>query len=69
MSPLVLGEMLGVFVNTWENLKDPIQMKFCEKRIPFCEVFFPFLESTSNFENSERKDDRHSSCISEIIEC
>ena len=71
MSPLVLGEILEGFVNTltfdgkylvqnFENLKLPIQMPVCEKRIPFSEVFPPFLDSISNFEHFERKDDRHS---------
>ena len=43
MSPLVSGEMLGLFVNTLtpdgkypvqgcENLQLPIQMQLCEKR-------------------------------------
>ena len=60
MSPLVLGEMLEVFVNTLpvdgkypvqgcENLQLPIQMQLSEKRKTFSEFFVPFPESTSNF--------------------
>ena len=71
MSPLVLGEMLEVFVNTLpvdgkypvqgcENLQLPIQMQLSEKRKTFSEFFVPFLDTTSNFEHFERKDDRHS---------
>ena len=70
MSPLVLGEILGVFVNTLtadgkypvqgcENLQLPIQMQLSEKRKTFSEFFVPFLESTSNFKHFERKDNRH----------
>ena len=71
MSPLVLGEILGAFANTLtcegkypvqgcENLLLPIQMQLSEKRKPSSKVFVPFLDSTSNFEHFERKDDCHS---------
>ena len=57
MSPLVLGEIVGVFVNTLtsdgkypvqgcENLELPIQTQLSEKRKSFCEVFVPILYST-----------------------
>ena len=80
MSPLMLGEILGVFVNTLttdgkypvqgcENLQLPIQMQLSEKRKTFSEFFVPFLESTSNFKHFERKDDRHTYFLSEITEC
>ena len=70
ISPIVLGEILGVFVNTLigdgkylfqdcQNLPLPIQMQISEKRKTFFEFFVPFLESTSNFQHFERKDDRH----------
>ena len=71
MSPLVLGEILGAFVNTFnadgkypvqgsENLQLPIQMQLSEKEKTFSPFFAPFLDSISNFEHFERKDDRHS---------
>ena len=71
MSPLVLGEILGVFVNTltddgvypvqgFENLQRAIQMQLSEKQKTFSELFVPFLNSTSNFKHFEKKDDRHS---------
>ena len=71
MSPLVLFKILRVFVNTLiadgkypvqdcENLQLPIQMQLSEKRKTFSEFFVPFLDTTSNFEHFERKDDRHS---------
>ena len=71
MSPLVLGEILGVFVNTLtanekyrvqdcENLQLPIQMILSEKRKTFSQFFVPFPESTSNFKHFEKKDDCHS---------
>ena len=71
MSPLVLGEILLVFVNTLtlddkyhvqdsENLQVPFQRQFSEKGKTFSEVFVPFLEATSNFKSFEKKDDPHS---------
>ena len=71
MSPAVSDEILVVFVYTLtsdgkypvqgcENLQLPIQMQLSEKRKTFSEFFFPFLDTTSNFEHFERKDDRHS---------
>ena len=71
MSPLVLGEVLGVFLNTLtandkypvqdlENLQLAIQMQLFKKgkRVP--QFFFPFPESTSNFKHFEREDHCHS---------
>ena len=71
MSPLVLGEILGVFVNTltddgvypvqgFENLQRAIQMQLSEKQETFSELFVPFLNSTSNFKHFEKKYDRQS---------
>ena len=71
MSPLVLGEMLGMFLNTLtddgmypvqgcENLQLPIQMQLSDKQNNFSQFFVPFLESTSNFKHFEKKDDCHS---------
>ena len=65
MSPLVLGEILGVFVNTLtadgkypvqgcENLQLPIQMQLSEKRKTVYEFFVLYLESTSNFKHFEK---------------
>ena len=64
MSPLVIGEILGVFLNTLtednkysvpdcENLPLPIQMQWSEKRKTLPEFFVPFPESTSNFNSFE----------------
>ena len=71
MSPLVLCEILGVFVNTLtvdskyhvadcKDLQLPIQMQLSEKRRTFCEFFGPFHESISNIKYFGKKDDRHS---------
>ena len=72
MSPIVLREILGLFVNTltgddkysvqdWDNLLLPIQMQLSEKRKNFSEFFVPFVESTSNLNCFEKKkDDFHS---------
>ena len=71
MSPLMLGKILGVFVNTMtadgkypiqdcKNLQLPIEMQLSKKRKTLSQFFVPFLESTSNFKHFERKDDHHS---------
>ena len=71
MSPLMLGKILGVLVNTMtadgkypiqdcENLQLPIEMQLSKKRKTLSQFFVPFLESTSNFKHFERKDDHHS---------
>ena len=70
MSPLVLGEILELFVNILtadgkypvqccENLQLPIQMQFSQKGKTFSEFYLPFLDSTSNFEFFDGKDDHH----------
>ena len=71
MLPLALREILAVFVNTltadgkyplqdWESFTLPVQMQFCEKQKYFSRLFVPFLESTSNFNHFEKKNDCHS---------
>ena len=80
MSPLMLGEILGLFVNTLtalgkypvqgcESFQHLIQIQLSEKPNSFSKLFVPFLDSTSNFEHFERKDDCHSYCICEITDC
>ena len=65
MSPLALGEILGVSVNTLiaddkypvkgcENLQLPIQTEWSEKLKTFSRFFVPFLDSTSNFKHFEK---------------
>ena len=71
ISPIVLGEILRVLVNTLiaadkypvqdsENLQLPIQMQLSEKRKAFSQFFVPFLESISNFKHFFKKDHCHS---------
>ena len=66
LSPLVLGEMSWVFVNTLtadgkypvqgcENLQLPIQMQLSEKPKTFSEFFVLFVESISKFKHFEKK--------------
>ena len=70
MSPLVLGEILGLFLNTltadgkypladWENWQLPMQMQLSGKRKTFSQFFNPFLETTSNLKHFEEKDTGH----------
>ena len=71
MSPLAIGEILVVFVNTLtadgkypvqycHNLQLPIQMQLSDNGKTFFEFFLPFLESTSNFKDLQKKDDGYS---------
>ena len=72
MFPVVLGEVLLVFVKIWtadgkypvqdcDNLQLPIQMQLSEKRKTFSQFFFfPFLEAKPNFKDFEKNDDCHS---------
>ena len=68
MSPIVLGEVLVVFVKSLtadgkypirhcDNLRLPIQMQLSEKRKTFSQFLLPFLESTSNFKHLQKIDD------------
>ena len=71
MSPLVLGEIGGVFLKTLRsdgkypvlgsgNLQLRIEIQLSGKKKKLSDFFVPFLESTSNFKHFEKKDDRHS---------
>ena len=71
LSPLVLGDILGVFVNILtadakypvqdsKKLQFSIEMQLSQKRKTFSEFFVPFLQSTSNFKHFETNDDSHS---------
>ena len=51
------------------NFSSPIQMELSLKQRIFQDFFVPFVETTSNFEHLEKKDDRHSYFISEITDC
>ena len=69
LSPLVIGEILRVVVNTLtlndkyrdqdsEKLSFPIQMQLSEKSETLPKFSLPFLDSTSNFKHFEIKDHR-----------
>ena len=51
------------------NLSFPIEIQLSLKPPFFSDFFVAFLESNSNFEHFEEKDDRHSYFISEITDC
>ena len=74
---LVLCKILRLFVKTLtddekycllyrDNLKQPIQILLSQKQKTFSELFSAFLKSTLKFAHFQKKDDRHSRCISEI---
>ena len=44
-------------------------MELSLKATVFSDSFVPFLESTSDFKDFEKTDDRHSFFISEITDC
>ena len=64
-------EIIGLFVDTWtadykypvpgcENLPFPIQLQLSLKQKTFSGIFIPFMESPSNFEHFQKKEDRYS---------
>ena len=80
ISILVICYILGDFCNTLtandkcpvrdcEYLLSPIQMQLSLKRKTFVDSFVRFLESTSNIQRFEKKDDCHSYFLSEIADC
>ena len=71
MSHLVWSEISKIFINTLtadgkypaqgcENFQYAIEMQLSEKQKTFSDFCVWFLDSTSNFEHFERKDDCHS---------
>ena len=44
-------------------------MILSKKQKVFSEIFATLLKSTSNFEHFEQKEEPHSWCASEIVEC
>ena len=75
MSHLFLCQILGLLVNTLsvdekyvvfnrDNLTIPILMQLSGKQ----ETFSGFLNSILNFKRFEKRDERHSFCISEITD-
>ena len=44
----------------------PIQILLSQKQKTFSELFSAFFKSTLNFEHSQKKDDPHSRCFSQI---
>ena len=70
-SPWLKFEIIGLFVNTWtadykypvkefENLPFPIQIKLSQEKKTFSQFFIAFMESPSNFEHFQKKEDHHS---------
>ena len=49
-----------------ENLTQPIQILFSQKRNTFSKFFSAFVKSTLNFEHFQKKDHPHSGIISKI---
>ena len=79
-SLLVICKSLGLSVNTLtasdksslfnrDILTELIQMQLSKKQKTFCQIFSAFFKSRSNFERFEKKNHRHSLCISEITDC
>ena len=52
-----------------ENLSTPNQMQLSLKQKTFAHFLNKFLESISHFTSFQKKDDRHSSFITEITDC
>ena len=52
-----------------DNLTQPIRARLSQKEKAFFQFFVAFSKSTLNFESLQKKDDLHSSLISEITHC
>ena len=55
-------------VQDFWNLSFRIEMELYLKQTIFADLFVSFLETTSNFKNFEKNDDRHSYFILEITD-
>ena len=77
--PLVICKISRLFPNTLsadgmysllnrDNLIQPIQMQVSRKQKTFSQFFCAFLKSSLNFQHFQKKDDSHSSDISEITD-
>ena len=73
-------QKLSLFVNTMsavdkcslpnrDNLMQPIHLQLSQKVNTFSEFFTRFSKSRLNFEDFQKKDDFHSSFISEATAC
>ena len=51
-----------------DNLTQPIQMQFSQKKQTFSDFFSAFLKPSLNLEDFSKKDDPHWRCISEITD-
>ena len=71
ISPWLKFEIIGSFFITWtadykypvpdcENLPFPIHIQLSSKKKTFSGFFIPFMESPSNFEHFQKKEDRYS---------
>ena len=76
---MATAETLGLFVNTLtfdhkyscykrEHFPWAIQMKLSKKPEIFHELYIAFLKSTSYVQHLEKKDEAHSSTISDVID-
>ena len=79
-SLLVIYKIVRLFVNALtahekhylrnrDNLTQSIEMQLSQKQKPFSQLFFAFLKSILIFTHFRKKEDPHSSCISEIKDC
>ena len=78
-SLLVICKILKLFPNTlsadrkyfllnWDNLTQHIHMQLSQKQKPFPDFLWTFLKYRLNFEHFQKKDESHSSDISEITD-
>ena len=78
-SLLVIWKILKLFLNTGppydkyfllnrDNQTQSIQMQLYQKQKFFSELFLHRLKCTLNFQHSQKKDDPHSWCVSDITD-
>ena len=66
---LCLIEIIDCEIRAYVNLRQTSQMQWSKKLKTFSELFTPFVKYTFNFEHFEMKDESHSLCLIEIIDC
>ena len=60
--------MTRILFGKWVNLTQPIRRQLSKKLKMFAQFCTTFLQSAFTFEHCEKKDEPHSSCISEVID-
>ena len=66
---VLLSCLFIIFIEVELENVSPPKCNYLKNKKTLSEFFVPFLEYASSFKHFERKDDRHSLCISKITDC